>query len=64
MTKMVTIDEQIEILQKGIRDINDQCRKLWDDIFYLRKRKMHLKNEIQRLKEKKDGGHDNDQQHS
>ena len=64
MTKIVTIDEQIEVLQKGIRDINDQSRKLYDDIFYLRKRKMHLKDEIQKLKRKKEGWHDNDQQHS
>ena len=52
---MLSIDEQIEILEKEIRDINDQRRKLENDIYYLNKRKTYVKKALLEAKKKKDG---------
>ena len=52
---MLSIDEQIEVLEKEIKDINYQRKKLEDDIYYLNKRKTYVKKALLEAKKKKDG---------
>ena len=56
--KMLTIDEEIAIIENDINQINERRHKLEDEIYYLNKRKTFDKEALRKLREKKEQEHD------
>lgn len=54
---MLTIDEEIAIIENDINQINERRHKLEDEIYYLNKRKTFDKEALRKLREKKEQEH-------
>ena len=57
MAKMLTLDEQIAVLENDLKQINERRHKLEDEIYYLNKRKTFDKEALRTLREKKEQEH-------
>ena len=58
MAKMLTIDEEIAVIEDDLKRIRERRQKLEDEIYYLNKRKTSDKEALRRLREKKEREHD------
>ena len=56
---MLTIDEEIAVLEDDLKRIRERRQKLEDEIYYLNKRKTFDKEALRRLMEKKEQEHGN-----
>ena len=55
---MLTIDEEIAVIEDDLKRIRERRQKLEDEIYYLNKRKTSDKEALRRLREKKEREHD------
>lgn len=57
MAKMLTIDEEIAVIEDDLKRIRERRQKLEDEIYYLNKRKTSDKEALRKLREKKEQEH-------
>lgn len=51
---MLTIDEEIAVIEDSLNRIRERRHKLEDEIYYLKKRKTYYKEALRELREKKE----------
>lgn len=55
---MLTIDEEIAVIEDDLKRIRERRQKLEDEIYYLNKRKTFDKEALRKLREKKEREHE------
>lgn len=51
---MLTIDEEIAVIEDDLKRIRERRQRLEDEIYYLNKRKTYDKEALKKLREKKE----------